>query len=806
MRVKKILLALCVLLFAFPAWAANPVVQGDAQFVYSPIIDAGVNPVIDTIQIPIGTDPETGDIIYDYQDIYEYTSVTSPSVTLMNLDNIFPSRLDGMAFRAQYYSNSGKTGIFPGIFTFQFSRDEIRALPNGAAIINDIETAEDPVGAFFKYFDPFFVVYGPDGEKVSINIKNFSFDFNFITEDPNIMALSFPVVLADGYPKTFCIEQINGYPFVYDAMVSETNASIIGDKRIEVAFALVPNERATNVAMQDFPIFELNDEKGYVIFDDPSEYLNISQVSDVSAAAIFSGNTFFINTENGFSFAANVKPEKNAIFVQCAVHSEKTGTLRVNGYSLKTEEILLPDDTRYLITSFVLVNGSFATSYFVSDNVVYIFDGLTNDVLTATVEIVTEPVKEIEDILSSQDIFLKRANLQLEGREEADAVFELSEDAIWPGKEGVSNAACIGSFVGAYEGIGKYVPLQITLSIPAETFQDLSRTGYDIVLSTWEEDPFMLFDFFHIYKQIGNFVYDLVMMGGRGIFTISGDPTAKINISFNAILVDDVGVVYFDNSASAFIVYDGSPDGKLVDPLFVGALQLEAESRPDQLVLNSPSISLKLADMDTSFLYSLEEAEADFEYLGLTDWPGKEGVLDAVSVGSFEGTYDGIGKYVPLKMEVSVTSYDLDRLSKDRHDKVISKWSEDKMAFLDYFHVYKQIEDLTYDLVMMGGKNAFTVSGDPTTRVTISFPAVLIDDVGNTYYDEIMGFVIYDGNPDGKLVDPLFVGAPEQIPVEEGEEEPKDEEETKHILPDNPTGSSMGNDDLKDWIKVFSLF
>jgi len=74
---------------------------------------------------------------------------------------------------------------------------------------------------------------------------------------------------------------------------------------------------------------------------------------------------------------------------------------------------------------------------------------------------------------------------------------------------------------------------------------------------------------------------------------------------------------------------------------------------------------------------------------------------------------------------------------------------------------------------MMGGKSAFTVSGDPTTRVTISFPAVLIDDVGNTYYDEIMGFVIYDGNPDGKLVDPLFVGTPEQIPVEEGEKNPK---------------------------------
>ena len=93
-------------------------------------------------------------------------------------------------------------------------------------------------------------------------------------------------------------------------------------------------------------------------------------------------------------------------------------------------------------------NGSFGDKCFASDNVVYIFDGLTNDVLTATVEIVTEPVKEIEDILSSQDIFLKRANLQLEGREEADAVFELSEDAIWPGKEGVSNACMHWFFRG----------------------------------------------------------------------------------------------------------------------------------------------------------------------------------------------------------------------------------------------------------------------------------------------------------------------------------------------------------------------
>jgi len=135
---------------------------------------------------------------------------------------------------------------------------------------------------------------------------------------------------------------------------------------------LVPNERATNVTRRDFPILELNGEKGYVILDDPSEYLNIPEMTGVSSAIASSGNTFFTNMENGFSFAVNTEPERNATFVQCAVLSEKAGTLSVNGYPLKTEEILLPDGMRYLTASFVLVNGSFTTGSFVSNGTVYI--------------------------------------------------------------------------------------------------------------------------------------------------------------------------------------------------------------------------------------------------------------------------------------------------------------------------------------------------------------------------------------------------------------------------------------------------
>lgn len=781
--VRKILLALCVLLLTSPAWAAEPIIQGDAQFVYSQEIDGVVNPEIESV--------------------YKYTSVisASPAITLEGLDAIFPSRLDGMAFSASYTHESGKSGIYPGIFTFQFTEEEILAFPNGAVIMNELESSEEPVDTLFKYFDPVFVIYGTDGEKVSINIKNFSFDFDFITGENDTMALFFPVVLADGYPDTFCIEYVSEYPVVYDAMVSETNAAVSGDGNIEVAFALVPNEKATNSAWRDFPLLEPNGEKGYVIFDDPSEYLGIPETSDVSAAVVSSGETVFIDTENGFSFAVNTDSERNAVSVRCAIHSGDSGVLAVNGHQLDTEEILLPDGTKYLVADFVLVNGVFVTDSFSKNGTVYIFDGSTDDVLSAGVEMVLDPSGEAP-LLSTPNVYLKRADLQI-GLQEADAVFELAEAALWPGKAGVSAAMHVGSFIGTYEGTGKYVPLDVTISVTAEALQALSRNGYNTVLSVWEEDPFIFFDYFHVYKQVGDFVYDLVAMDGGRSFIVSGDPTTRVNISFQVALIDDVGFVSFDDSALAFIIYDGERDGKLVDPLFIGVP--ESGDNPERPVFNSPGVSLKLANIDASSL-GLEEAEADFEYLGLTDWPGKEGVLDAVSAGSFEGEYDGAGKYVPLRMEVSVTSYDLGRLSKDRHAKVISKWTEDRTAFLDYFHVYKQVGDLVYDLVMLGGKEAFTVSGDPTTRVTVSFPAILIDDAGNTYYDEEMGFVIYDGDPDGKLVDPLFVGTPEQVPADEGEEDDEGEEELKHILPDNPEGPSTGHSDLDKWFKIFSLF
>ena len=128
-------------------------------------------------------------------------------------------------------------------------------------------------------------------------------------------------------------------------------------------------------------------------------------------------------------------------------------------------------------------------------------------------------------------------------------------------------------------------------------------------------------------------------------------------------------------------------------------------------MLSAPNLNVKRTDLEYEPILGLQEADAAFEFTGLPDWPGKDGVIGAVSAGSFVGNYDGSGKYVPLKIEISVSASDLRSLSQEGYNKVLAAWNEDKSVFLDYFHVYKQVDDLIYDLIMTGGKNAFTVMG-----------------------------------------------------------------------------------------------
>ena len=257
-------------------------------------------------------------------------------------------------------------------------------------------------------------------------------------------------------------------------------------------------------------------------------------------------------------------------------------------------------------------------------------------------------------------------------------------------------------------------------------------------------------------------------------------------------------------------ISDGNEDGHLNLSSYIGIKAPPAPiPEPDDIVLNTPKIKLTLRDVN-SFL-DLEKVEVDFNDLGSFDWPGHSDVLDAVCVGSFEGTYSGAGRYSPLDVEISMTGSELSNLSSNGYNAVVNSWAKDKKSFFDHFHVYKQISAINVieDLVTMGGKEAFTLSGDPVTKITISFPMILVDDAGSSYYSDDAGFVIYDGERDGKLVDPLFVGALEEPETPETPEEPskEDGEVTKHLLPGNsPAGSSTGHEDLDKWITIFSLF
>ena len=51
------------------------------------------------------------------------------------------------------------------------------------------------------------------------------------------------------------------------------------------------------------------------------------------------------------------------------------------------------------------------------------------------------------------------------------------------------------------------------------------------------------------------------------MFRCYGRSHDKVTASFNAVLIDDVGNISYDEDANCFVIYDGEKDGKLIDPL-----------------------------------------------------------------------------------------------------------------------------------------------------------------------------------------------------------------------------------------------
>jgi len=774
MPVKKCVLMLCVLLALVSPAAAF--VQGDEQFFFSSDMLEEVN-------------PNLGD---DANPSYRYTSVSDPGIVLNDISTVFPSRLAGMSFVASY-APEGKTAVYPGFLTLQFTESEILALPKGQAIMSEIRASQS-LDVLLKYFDPVFVVYGADGNKISINVKNYPFNFNFTPGDYRVMSFSFPVVFADGYPETFCIEMIGRYAAVYDAVVSETNSGKIGDGKIEVSFALVPNEKALGAAVSDYPVLEPYGSKGYVVFDDCSKYLGSAEMSGVFSARIESGNTAFSRLDGGFSFESPYSnfPGKGSSLVTAYIKaSEAPDVFTVNGYSLPFKTTALPDGSVYAYSSFVLVDGSFVSDILMSGDMPVVFDGSNNGVLTASVS--------AKKAASASFFYHGRGSFEVIPKEGFSGLSSGGfTQAVLPLIDGIASQISPVRFEGTVgQGKSVYGTYEFVIrrdDFPSLKVQSLSEI-FDIVRP-------VLFA-----GDVGFDLYDYLTVNGKAdLLSLSGSLQAGISVKVPVVLSDrePAGVSLGSDYIS---ISDGRTDGSVVLSSYIGTLK-KSENKETHL-LSSSTLSLKKANIDISSLYDGEEAEADFDWTGQTDWPGKEGVLDAVSVGSFVGTYDGSGKYSSLKVEVSVSASDLKKLSADRYKKVCASWTEDRTKFLDYYHVYKQIGSSVYDLVLLGGKSAFTVAGDPTSKVVVSFNAALIDDVGTPVFDDgLQCFIIYDGAKDGNLIDPLFIGTPESVPEDASEtpEEKDEEKETKHILPDNPAGSSSGHDDLGKWISIISIF
>jgi len=410
MPVKKCVLMLCVLLALVSPAAAF--VQGDEQFFYS-------SDMMDEINKNLGDSSNPS---------FKYTAVTNPSIVLNDVSAVFPSCLAGMSFVASY-TPEGKTAVYPGILTLQFTREEILAFPKGSVVMSELEASQTPEKVLFKYFDPVFVVYGADGSKISINVKNYPFNFSFVPGDFSVMSLSFPVVFADGYPETFCIETIGGYAAVYDAVVSETNSGKIGDGKIEVSFGLVPNERVTGSAVSDYPVLEAYGDKGYVVFDDCSKYLGTVELSGLSPAKIYSGSATFSQADGGFSFSVPYSNRPGASLVTVYVRlSEAPSVFKVNGYSLPFKSTELPDGSVHAYSSFVLVDGSFVSGILMNGDMPIVFDESEDGVLVASVSVEdTTSVGFFYHGYGSFEVMPKEGFLSLSSGEFTQAVLPLLE-------------------------------------------------------------------------------------------------------------------------------------------------------------------------------------------------------------------------------------------------------------------------------------------------------------------------------------------------------------------------------------------
>jgi len=756
---------------AMPAFAA-PVVQGSNTFTYSAEIDEAVNPV----------DQTTGE--------QEYLSLSAPTITFKDLDTIFPDRLSAMAFTASYLQGA-KTAIFPGVLALNFTKDQILAYPNGNVIMTALQGSSDPVQTLFQYFDPVIVVNGPDGDTVSYNIKSF-LSFNFMAEDNwNAMTVTVSIVPASGYPKGgFFIEDINGYPFIFDTIVSETSQPKAVDGQIEFSLGLVPNGDALGTGITGkYPLMETDNGNGYVIFESPENYLDITEIAAMNGqpAQLSSGTVSFTAIDDGVSFSIpydnypGVGVSSVNVFVYMPVsrleelnipHEDEESLLdavsvKIGNYTLSPSGVsMLPDGSAFVSAEFVLVDNDFVSDILVSGDTVIVFDGNNDGRLEATVVVEKKQKEEAgsvpEVIISAQGISVKTLP-SLETDASVTRISQVTNTAllpgsVWPGREGFTDAVSVNGFALSYNDTGftkpGALPVTLSISVTANELSAISSENYNKVIAG---EPF--FDHFHVFKMIGSEVYDLNTIGGESMFTVTGDPVQRLMISFNAVLVDAEEQLPVVVSRDSFVFYDGEADGELTDPLFIAAVEEQGEEQEQVSVPYSHGSVTLTFDNELSFnLHPVVDVQCSISETTLSLM---DKFIRQVAPVAFEGQYqsDTDNNAVSGIWEFIVYGSDLP-------ENVVSAIKESELSLRETVFEYVRpvilagnIQFDVYDYLQTNGKtDLIGVAGSVDTGIVITVPFVVVDSPVYKVVIDDKYLVIYDGNADGKFVLKSYIG------------------------------------------------
>ena len=216
------------------------------------------------------------------------------------------------------------------------------------------------------------------------------------------------------------------------------------------------------------------------------------------------------------------------------------------------------------------MNSSFATDTFVSGETVYVFDGLMDGVLSASVEVVagTTPDEEMQETLFYHDRGSFRV-MNLETLEDqAESISGSFSPATLPLLDGMTSQVSAVEFTG-----------NVTAGASVYGIYEFSFFGSDVPdidPSLIQEGIYYIFNYIRPVLYVGDIgfdIYDYLRINGRtDLLSVSGSLQAGFSLKVPVVLSDEVpfGVSLEEGYLH---ISDGSKDGVLSVGSYVGIVK-----------------------------------------------------------------------------------------------------------------------------------------------------------------------------------------------------------------------------------------